>query len=684
MTAETPIAPTETAPEAQSPNLERSPAPPRQNRPPLPSAPLVALCTILALASTPLWEQAPWWSALLLVICATARIIMSLGRQPLPALHWRLGVLALATGALLLKYRTLFDVEPGFGMLLVLVAMKMLETSQPRDFQVLTLLGYFLALCSLFLAQDLPRCLFVGAIVTLLTAALIQLHAGGGTLLRSWRVAAAMFAQALPLTLVLFLFAPRPSGDFRLFPGTSRQGVTSINDTMRPGTIAGIAQQPGRAFRASFPGAKTHPRGPYYWRGLVLWSGNGLDWERGLVRTIASRPEQARGEAVRQHISLYPHKSPWLFALDRPVSAVKGAFYDPGGALRTFKPVQNLYNYEVTSQPESAELALSPGIAATTLLKPLSISPEVQALADSFRAGGGGNRRVAERALAYFQQGGFTYSFTPGAYTSNELDEFLFRRRIGFCEHYAAAFASLMRVAGVPSRVVLGYLGGETSSFGTYVLVNHSDAHAWCEVWIEGEGWRRVDPTSAAAPERMGSSLFGYLAAQRSVNPGRDRGGPGIWYTQNWLRQTQLFWDNLSYQWDLRVLTFNSDAQREFLDLTGIGGWSGMKLLSSVGCVCLALLAVLAFWMRRPGTAGLDRAQRLFARFSQRLARAGVQREPAEGPAAFTARAAAQFPEQAEQIREVGALYTALRYGRAAPPVRELARAVRRVGKVSQ
>ncbi|MFN4352992.1 MAG: transglutaminase-like domain-containing protein, partial [Hylemonella sp.] len=80
------------------------------------------------------------------------------------------------------------------------------------------------------------------------------------------------------------------------------------------------------------------------------------------------------------------------------------------------------------------------------------------------------------------------------------IDEFWLDRQLGFCEHFAAAFVVVMRALDVPARIVTGYQGADPAPADGWFVVRNSNAHAWAEVWFEGQGWVRVDPTAAVAP----------------------------------------------------------------------------------------------------------------------------------------------------------------------------------------
>jgi hypothetical protein len=311
---------------------------------------------------------------------------------------------------------------------------------------------------------------------------------------------------------------------------------------------------------------------------------------------------------------------------------------------------------------------------------PVTVSQAVRELADSFRFNAPDDLAVVNRGLNFFRVSGFVYSLSPGTYASPALDEFLFKRRIGFCEHYAAAYASLMRLAGVPARVVIGYQGGELNEIGHYLIVRQSDAHAWCEVHLQGQGWVRVDPTSVIAPDRVNAGLQSYLETTESAaGPAAQAVSTAVW--RDVQRRARLYWDNLSYQWNLRVLSFDRDSQRTFFAAAFVYlNFSDFNLATVLMFGTVILLGALLVWLRRtPPAARGDPAQRWYARYCRRLARGGLVRHPAEGPLGFAERAAAFHPALAPAFREVGRLYAGLRYSAAPPSLRELIRAIRQV-----
>jgi hypothetical protein len=288
----------------------------------------------------------------------------------------------------------------------------------------------------------------------------------------------------------------------------------------------------------------------------------------------------------------------------------------------------------------------------------------VRELAQSWTTQNSNPRAIVNSALQFFQAQGFRYSLTPGEYGKNGLEQFLFHRRVGFCEHYAASFATLMRLAGIPARVVVGYLGGEYNDLGHFVLVRQADTHAWCEVWLPESGWTRVDPTTAVAPGRASLDLNSFL--ERRIASGQMEARRSAFLTQ--LARSALFTnarlalETLSYQWDTRLLAFDADVQEVLLDSMGLANRGPFVLIIEILIVAIALLVIYFGWMQLRTRSRADRVKALYERFCQKAARLGVQRDPWEGPSDFSRRAALLLPDESERIRQISNTYIALRY----------------------
>jgi len=633
----------------------------------MPRRSLLFLCIAMVLAVAPLALKVPLWACALLLSAAFGRFLAE--RWVGGWWIWMLGaaLFVAGMGTALLRYNTIIGLEPGTVVMLVLVALKFLEAKSARDFRVLVLLGYFLCLTLLFFSQDFLVCIYVGGVFVVLTAALVHLQlAGWGEdehkLWPATRLSLMLLAEAAPLIVLMFLLFPRFDEIFRFQLNNTALDKTGMSDDMAPGSISQVVLSTKVAFRADFPDGDTPSQAGLYWRGVVLWDEDGLHWTHGGPPPVIQH-EQLGGAPVKQRITLEPHGRKWLFALDRPYGAVMGATYTPGGALESRQPIIKTFSYEVRSRPENRDMVLSPQIKQAALATN-GITPQVQQLVDSWRRTAKSDREVIDLALRYFRREHFVYTLSPGGYTNDSIDEFLFHRRTGFCEHYAGAFAALMRVAGIPSRVVLGYLGGQ-EGYGGYVIVPESDAHAWTEVWLPDRGWLRVDPTVVVAPERVNAGLESFLesAAAASALGGRAGAVPGFLGMKDVLRQIQLAWDSVNYQWDLRIVGFDEQTQHKFFTVAGLGNPSAMRLILRTFMGVGVLFTVIASWMQFQSRAPEDKVRSIYEKFCRRTAAAGLVREPWEGPLDFRRRALARFPGQAEEIGKIFLLYIRLRYG---------------------
>jgi hypothetical protein len=251
------------------------------------------------------------------------------------------------------------------------------------------------------------------------------------------------------------------------------------------------------------------------------------------------------------------------------------------------------------------------------------------------------------------------------------VDEFLFDTRAGFCEHFSSAFVFLLRAANVPARVVTGYQGGEVNQVDRIITVRQSDAHAWAEVWLAGRGWVRLDPTAAAIPGRVEAGLARAVRAGEPV--------PLLMRPQmEWLRGLRHNWEALAHRWNLMVLGYNPERQRELMGRLGMrdADWRSLTaaMASILGMITLALLAWSLRRLARP-----DRVQRAWQAFGRKLRARGVARAPHEGPRDFAQRAAQRLPGASAAILAIASLYISARYGRGTAPaqVAELERRVR-------
>src|SRR6267143_816270 len=636
----------------------------------IPRRPLLWLAAALLFTLPPMFGSLVKWVPYVFLLALVMKFWMEPRGYRLRFATLKLMLAAMGLFAVFASYGSLKGVEPGISLLVVLVSLKVLEAHTAREFQVMVLMGWVLCLCGFFLSQDFEIALSLLTAFALLLVALIQFHRGSstGAFWPPLGTTCKILLQAVPLVVLLFILFPRINTglrvDFRAFGSLS----TGFSDRLSPGSIAALASSSDIAFRAEFPGRTTAPPGPMYWRGAVMWHCDGLEWRAPYVPvSITSRDrgtrQVRRGNTIRQRITLAPHGARWMFALDRPFEVPPGAILALGDYLWSVQTIRKARRYEVVSSPAVAGKELTPGERREALELPPSISPAVRELAQSWTTQNSNPRAVVNSALQFFRTG-FRYSLTPGQYRKNDLEQFLFHRRVGFCEHYAASFATLMRLAGVPARMVVGYLGGEYNDLGHFFLVRQADTHAWCEVWLPEKGWTRVDPTAAVAPGRASLDLTSFL--ERGIASGQIEGHRSAFVTK--LARSALFTnarlalETLSYEWDTRLLAFDADVQEVLLDSMGLANRGPFVLIIEILIVAIALLVIYFGWMQLRKRSRADRVKMLYERFCRKAARLGVRRDPWEGPSDFSRRAAQLLPDQSERIRQISNIYIALRY----------------------
>jgi transglutaminase-like putative cysteine protease len=434
---------------------------------------------------------------------------------------------------------------------------------------------------------------------------------------------------------------------------------------MSPGDITNLGLSDDVAFRVEFL-APPPDSADLYWRGPVLTNFNGRTWTRDRgMRSRPSRTVQFMGTPSVYRVSLEPTDQPWLFALDMPQSWTSGSrrrtiVMGSDYQLRSFTAGGRSggFQYQVTSYTRYAarEPLTQNQLRAFTRL-PEERNPRTRALARSWLRDNPSPRAIVERAMDFLRSEEFFYTLTPPPLGLDTADEFLFATREGFCEHYASAFTIMLRAAGVPARVVTGYQGGELNPLGQYYIVRQSDAHAWTEVWFDDDGWVRVDPITAVAPERIAMGSLDSVISRRAST--------GTLGRFAFIRTVVLGWDAVSTFWDRYIIGYSAQLQRGLLERLGFDQPSVANLLSATILTTLALMLMLTAYLtvRFRSERHRDPAASCYARFVRYMRRCNVvPHAPGETPTAFGERAAAALPGSAGEIRAIVSTYLAARY----------------------
>ena len=620
-------------------------------------------CAILTLV--PDVEHVPAWLAAAAGAALAWRAAIWWRRSALPP-RWLLTLLVAAGSVgVFLTFRQFFGKDPGIALLILFLVLKLLEMGRVRDGLAVVFLCYFLLLTHFLNAQGLDVAGFTLAALLAITAALASLAHAGTSVTANLRLSALMLAQAAPFMLVLFLLFPRVQGPLWGMPVDAYSGMSGLSDTMSPGSISNLSLSGEIAFRARFDG-DLPPKNVLYWRGPVLSFFDGRTWRAGSRQVKVSLPDTAPGTAFRYAVTLEPHNKRWLFVLEMPGSLPPGAIVSDEYQVLSKTPVRSRIRYELQSYPDFVPGQEEPAASISNYLRLPANNPRTRALAEQWRRESDGAEAVIRRMLDHFRKESFFYTLTPPLLGEDSIDQFLFETRRGFCEHYASAFVFAMRAAGLPARVVTGYQGGERNPVDGYLIVRQSDAHAWAEVWLEGRGWVRVDPTAAVAPNRIESGLASAVPAGEPL--------PFLVRADlSWLRQIRFRWEAVTNTWNQWVLGYDPQRQREVLSRLGLREPDWRAMTAIMAALCGVLLLGLTAWVLFKRVR-LDPTLRAWNRLSRKLARIGLARRGWEGPADYARRVAQACPELTQTVAAIAALYIDLRYGRlsGAEPCRRL------------
>lgn len=645
----------------------------------------VALATRLE-QLTPLGKRLPWvtaglalsvllhashiaiWTLLIAGIAAIVRLYIEVKRWPLPPKWLRTAIAFGALIGVLVSFRTLNGIDAGTSLLIIMAGMKLLETDSVRDLTVVVFLSYFALFAAFLYNQNMLLLPYMIFTAWLLTATLMRIHQTEAMSVREAAGSTArMFAQALPLAVLLFLFFPRLPGQFWAVPPREK-ALTGLSEEMTPGDVSELSLSSVTVFRVKFDGEPPPPR-ERYWRGPVLHHFDGRTWRRA---GTPYSPQQivSSGATYRYRVSLEPQERNWVFPLDM----VTG--WNRDRAFRT-GDFQLFARQQQIAVLTSFDLESSPAyVTATELRKDLrhfdtalpgNRNVRTVELARQMRERAGSDEAFIQSVLTKFGSEEFYYTLQPPALELNAVDDFLFNTKRGFCEHFASAFTVMARAVGIPARIVTGYQGGEYNPMGDYYIVRQSDAHAWSEVWLEGRGWQRIDPTAAIAPERIERGLDAAIAESEEV-PGRTLRKSAL------LSKLRMAWDAANTFWNDQVVQFGTSQQAWLLEKFNIDNPRWEYLGAAMVLTLLGFFGVLSAylaWKFRPRSR--DPVAHVYEQLCRKLAKLGVPRLPHEGPNDYVTRAARARPELAAQLAEVRSVYVGLRYG-PAPLATQLSR----------
>ena len=589
-----------------------------------------------------------------------------------PSLWLKNALALLGMGFIAYLWRSSGFLPAMFNLLVLGCTLKFLEFSSRRHLSLHVLSLYFLVALALIYQQGLAFTIYLLLVAGINTIALLSIYQTNNYRAQ-WRLGLRLLLQSLPLMAVLFLLIPHLGPMWRI--PDLKSATTGLNEEVTPGDIAQLSRSSALAFRASFDGPLP-PENQRYWRALVHEEFDGKTWrvapslrqwyqQQENPFTAATPLKQLlnwQGPTSTYRLIVEPSNQHWLYSLDlsRP---------ENDEALLT--PVMSLYSPKLLQQKKQIPLSYFPQTTLQTKLsgyqRQLNLqlpqgNPQVRTLAAELRLNNSDDRHFAQAAMRYFAGHGFSYTLEPPPLQgSDQIDDFMFGSRRGFCAHFASSFTFLMRAAGIPARMVTGYLGGEYHADGNYLSLYQFDAHAWSEVWLDNR-WQRFDPTLMVAPDRLSRSIDDILPAAET----RLRDPFSLTSYRNLLLFAQLhqYLAAIDYRWTSWVLNYNNQSQEKLLrELFGHHIWG--RLFAMLGGLFLVIGVALGIhWLARQRVKQ-DPLVQAYLQACRRLAQRGFIRQHDETPQAFVQRLQAANHPVAPIMQQLTGHYVAARYAQA-------------------
>jgi len=551
-------------------------------------------------------------------------------------------------------------------------SLKSLELNTRNDFYQINLLGIFILASVLIFYQSLLISFVVFCLLVLNLTILLEYFSGQKNIKSLLKQSGKIVIQSLPLALVLFIVFPKLSPFWQVPSAKSAQ--TGLSESVTPGDVAKLARSSELAFRATFF-TEIPAYNQLYWRAMVMDNFDGKTWSQNKSNRInnhnnvdqfAITPPNLIGKKTQYQVIAEPSYQKWLFSLavvdpksmkDSQVNILSL----PNYTIKSSKPISQTTSYQVTSYTETTlEPLLNEKERLINLRIPIDSNPKLQAQGRELSVKYSDEIQRAQAILNIIREQEFYYTLTPPLLIGNELDQFFYQTKKGFCVHYASVFTFMMRASGIPARVVTGYLGGEYNKQSDHLSIYQYDAHAWSEIWVADKGWLRVDPTAAVNPARVESGLSQLLQQDSLFNA--DILNLHRYKHLAWVNTLRLQLDAMDFQWTRLVLGYSTRKQYDLLT-QWFGDLRVWKVAAIIGGSLIFIMSVM--WLanvkkskKKPSVKWLAQYQQIVAILKTK----GLEKPETMPANKFSKRVILRFPKLKDNFIAYTDCFEALMY----------------------
>lgn len=620
----------------------------------------VLLLTVLQLIAHQ--SHMPIWLSVFVVLVCVLKFLSHKNYQEKIPFIVRTVLIISSSAIFILYYRTNFSVDMAASFLFLACALKIMELQKHKDVYVFIFTMLYLSAVSFLFEQGVFQTFLQLIITSICFSLLFSIQITDKSFAFSYqkifsyhtKTLFKMICVAIPLVVILFLFFPRISPLWQM-PIKTDKAKTGMSEEMSPGDVSELAKTSGPAFRATF-NFEMPERSDLYWRGLVLDHFDGRKWLQSGGQQIWDgnfRVDPGRffnSEKPTYQIMLEPHQRKWAFALEASEIASSNLIESEMGLLRLKNEAIQATRYQLSYQRKDASKLISTIPSAYQIkhvdrkksyqyqdlqLPPKHFNPKTQEFIQRLQISFPDKERLMVYLLNNFRQEPFFYTLEPPLMGEDYIDEFLFQEKKGFCEHFAGAFTYMLRLAGIPSRVVIGYQGGEYNTQSKYLIVSQYDAHAWVEAFLPKYGWIRLDPTAMVSPSRISEGSGRAFADEQSFLENSPFASAAMKFGMlNWVR---LRLDEINFQWQSLVVNYNQDQQDSFIT-AALGENSLLRIALLFVYILIAIFVIMLGYLGFKRLSGYSNAEKKYLIWLFVLSRFGIKRDQGETPRNFLLR----------------------------------------------